>query len=185
MKAAFTRIEITIFKSVCICVCLWLIILCFLGMDFTNEKVHNKKRMWTRRQFLAAAVGGSILLGGGLGFLQRRKGRDIKAEVFIARVPDYSRDIAARIQEGFRELGILPEEIRGKRILLKPNLVEYLGTTHINTTLSLSAGHRSIKISGLKRSCGRRPRHCRDSALMEGRGCRKFSEGNTLRGPEL
>jgi hypothetical protein len=28
----------------------------------------------------------------------------------------------AKIQEGFSELGIIPEEIRGNRILLKPNL---------------------------------------------------------------
>jgi uncharacterized protein (DUF362 family) len=36
--------------------------------------------------------------------------------------------------EGFRELGVAPEEIRGKRILLKPNLVETSrGAPHINT----------------------------------------------------
>jgi uncharacterized protein (DUF362 family) len=124
---------------------------------------------WTRRQFLAAAVGGGILLGGGLGFLQRRKGRDIKAEVFIARVPDYSRNIAAKIQEAFRELGILQEEIRGKRILLKPNLVEtHLGTTHINTNpLVVRGAIEAFKGFGAEEVIvAEGPGHCRDSRLL-------------------
>ena len=51
-----------------------------------------------------------------------------------APVPNYRADIAGAILAGLKELGILPGEIRGKRILLKPNLVEgYAGASHINT----------------------------------------------------
>jgi len=58
-----------------------------------------------------------------MGLFQRVKGGDIKAGVFVARVPDYRRNMGVKTQEGFRELGILPEEIKGTRILLKPNLL--------------------------------------------------------------
>ena len=56
------------------------------------------------------------------------------AETFIARAKDYSIDLASVIKAGFRELGISEKEIKGKRILLKPNLVEpHRGVSHINT----------------------------------------------------
>ena len=129
----------------------------------------KKEGGWTRRQFLIATVGGSIFLGAGLGLLQRLRSRNIKAEVFIARVPDYSRNLTVKIQEGFRGLGILPEEIRGKRILLKPNLVEtHLGTTHINTNpLVVRAAIEAFKVCGAEEVLvAEGPGHCRDYRLL-------------------
>lgn len=56
------------------------------------------------------------------------------AETFIAKVRDYNVDLASVIRLGFRELGIAEQEIKEKRILLKPNLVEpHRGASHINT----------------------------------------------------
>jgi uncharacterized protein (DUF362 family) len=56
------------------------------------------------------------------------------AEVFIAGVESYAADIASAVLSGLRELKIGMEEIRGKRILLKPNLIEpYRGAEHINS----------------------------------------------------
>ena len=129
----------------------------------------KKEGGWTRRQFLIATVGGSIFLGAGLGLLQRLRSRNIKAEVFIGRVPGYSSNIAAKIQEGFRELGILPEEIRGKRILLKPNLVETNpGMTHINTNpLVIRGAIEAFKGCGAEEVLvAEGPGHCRDSRLL-------------------
>jgi len=57
-----------------------------------------------------------------------------RAQAFVAQVDDYQRDIADAITRGIRELGVSPEELKGKRILLKPNLVETAsGAPHINT----------------------------------------------------
>ena len=57
-----------------------------------------------------------------------------RAQAFVAQVDDYQRDIADAITRSIRELGVSPEELKGKRILLKPNLVETAsGAPHINT----------------------------------------------------
>jgi Uncharacterized conserved protein len=49
-------------------------------------------------------------------------------------VPGYELEIADVIVRGVRELGVTPAEVKGKRILLKPNLVETSsGAIHINT----------------------------------------------------
>lgn len=56
------------------------------------------------------------------------------AEVFIGKAGSYTDDIALLIRAGLRELNVMEHEIRGKRILLKANLVEpHRGLEHINT----------------------------------------------------
>ena len=56
------------------------------------------------------------------------------AQVFVARVPRYNADIRSALLSGLGELGVRTGEIRGKTILLKPNLVETrLDAPHINT----------------------------------------------------
>jgi len=60
--------------------------------------------------------------------------RNQHSEIFIARVESYAEDIASVVLSGLRELQVSVEEIRGKRILLKPNLIEpRRGAEHINT----------------------------------------------------
>lgn len=57
-----------------------------------------------------------------------------QAQVFVGQVDHYQADIAGSIRRGIRELGIATDELKGKRILLKPNLVETAsGAPHINT----------------------------------------------------
>ena len=59
---------------------------------------------------------------------------DMAGTSFYCQGAELSGDIAGVIMAGFKELGVSPEEIRGKRILLKPNLVETdPGAMHINT----------------------------------------------------
>ena len=66
--------------------------------------------------------------------LRRYTRRIRKAETFISKVNDYQADIASAIMSGMQELGVTSKEIEGKKILLKPNLVEPLANTvHINT----------------------------------------------------
>jgi len=88
----------------------------------------------TRRDVLLAAAAG-LVIGSGLLLVPKRYFRmPQQAQSFIGSVADYQQDIAGVITRGIDELGILPAELKGKRILLKPNLVETaLGAPHINT----------------------------------------------------
>ena len=55
-------------------------------------------------------------------------------EVFIANIRNYSAEITSSILSGFAELKIGKQEIKGKRILLKPNLIEsHIGQVHVTT----------------------------------------------------
>ena len=87
----------------------------------------------TRRQFMRGALGG-MLAGTFIPMLENCTRRNRHAEAFIARVGSYEADIASVVLSGLRELKVGVEEIRGKRILLKPNLIEpHRGAEHINT----------------------------------------------------
>ena len=89
---------------------------------------------WTRRSFLKAAGLGTAAVGAGL--LLGRYGipREEKTETFIASVSGYDKDLKTHIIAGLRELGIQSGWVKGKRVLLKPNLVEPHRTLeHINT----------------------------------------------------
>jgi uncharacterized protein (DUF362 family) len=96
----------------------------------------NKNMEWsvTRRDVLLAATAG-LVIGSGLLLVPRRYFRKPqRSETFVGKVEHYQLNIAATILRGIRELGVFPEEIKGKRILLKPNLVETAsGAHHINT----------------------------------------------------
>src|SRR6185295_14168618 len=88
---------------------------------------------WTRREFLYALAGG-ILLASGVSAGQWYFRPRLQSETFVAKMNEYGGNLSGLMVEGFRELGVIPEEIRGKRILLKPNLVETSrGAPHINT----------------------------------------------------
>ena len=82
-------------------------------------------------------VGGALLLGGGIAAgLRFASGRERghRADVFIGKAPNYQADLSRLVQDGLSTLGIGQSDVRGKRILLKPNLVETApGQTHINT----------------------------------------------------
>ena len=78
----------------------------------------------TRRDLLLAGAGG-LLLASGLLLVPKRYFRmPQQAQIFVTKVAHYQLDIADAITRGVRELGVFPEELKGKRILLKPNLVE-------------------------------------------------------------
>ena len=76
-----------------------------------------------------------MVLGSGWLLLPKRYLRlPQQAQIFVAKVARYELDIADAISKGLHELGVSAEEVKGKRILLKPNLVETSsGAPHINT----------------------------------------------------
>jgi uncharacterized protein (DUF362 family) len=121
---------------------------------------------FTRRHFLKAVGSGAVCFLSGLTLFCEKKTPIIKADVFIAKVPEYNYNIADAIREGFIELGIFPQEIKEKRILLKPNLVEtHSDAIHINTNPSVVRGaieaFKSFGASEIFVAEG--PGHCRDS----------------------
>jgi uncharacterized protein (DUF362 family) len=95
-------------------------------------------------------------------------------ETFVAKVDSYQKDIAAILLTGFLELGITPAEIKGKSILLKPNLVEVqFGTEHINThpLVVRGAAEAFLQLGASRVLVGEGAGHCRDSLyVLEGSG---------------
>ncbi|MBU1183028.1 MAG: DUF362 domain-containing protein [Pseudomonadota bacterium] len=100
-------------------------------MEDKHRVIENSHAIWTRRKFLkvagAAAVAGAVTAAGAVaegiipGYFTGN--RELRASAFIASVSGYNQDIRGIILSGFRELGIHAEGIKGKKILLKPNLV--------------------------------------------------------------
>jgi uncharacterized protein (DUF362 family) len=92
--------------------------------------------MASRRDFLklAGAAGvGALAAGGGLAAL-RPWAREPRQEVFVALAADYAADLKNALLRGLAELGVDAGRVRGKSVLLKPNLVEpRAGSGHINT----------------------------------------------------
>lgn len=95
--------------------------------------IGRRKDGWTRREVLSALAGGILLasaISGGRWYFRPR----LQSETFVAKANEYRGNLSGVMVEGFRELGVAPNEIRGKRILLKPNLVETSREApHINT----------------------------------------------------
>lgn len=74
------------------------------------------------------AAAGGYLLGNRLG------GRPQPAGTFIASAAGYTIDLVAVLRAGLKSLGYAASDFKGKRILIKPNLVEpHTGHRHINT----------------------------------------------------
>ncbi|HKY71798.1 MAG TPA: DUF362 domain-containing protein [Nitrospira sp.] len=88
----------------------------------------------TRRNLLLAGAVGAAIGTGLLAVPKRYFRMPQQARTFVAKVAHYQLNIAESIERGMGELGVDPEELKDKRILLKPNLVESAsGAPHINT----------------------------------------------------
>lgn len=108
----------------------------------THPEDNRRRQGWTRREFITSSLVGTALgIAGYWGWQRFFYGelpypwhREKPAAAFIAKAPRYQMDLAAVVLAGLKELGITSREIRGKAILLKPNLVETIqGAEHINT----------------------------------------------------
>ena len=127
---------------------------------------HSRKP--SRREMLGA--GGALLLGGGVAAALihfRRHERGQRAEVFIGKARDYHGDLAGVIRDGLRSLQVTRRDIRGKRILLKPNLVETaVEKPQINT-------HPSVVLAAAEAF---RRLDAREVVVAEGQGHRRDTQ---------
>ncbi len=88
----------------------------------------------TRRQLLKVFLAGGTLAALNTPFPAWPRHTTIQAQTFIGKAGSYQHDLRSIILKGLQELNITSADIKGKRILLKPNLVEtHSGHAYINT----------------------------------------------------
>jgi uncharacterized protein (DUF362 family) len=112
-----------------------------------------------------ALVGGGAALAGILGYPLVRDFLRPHAGVFIARNQKYDGPLERTIADGLRAAGVDPRGIAGKRVLLKPNLVEPNRqiphmTTHPAMIVAAAEVFRSW---GAEVTVGEGPGHMRDT----------------------
>ncbi|MCL4504336.1 MAG: DUF362 domain-containing protein [Deltaproteobacteria bacterium] len=120
---------------------------------------------FTRREFVGACLGGAAVGAAAFG-LRRYLRRRWQEKTFIAKVGSYQADIASVIVAGMRELGIAPEEIKRKRVLLKPNLVESKTKDFCINTHPLvvrGAAEAFLKMGASQVVVAEGPGHCQDT----------------------
>lgn len=119
-----------------------------------------------RRKFLiasGAAIGGTYA---GLKLEQKPEkvsdGPAGNSAVSILRARSYSEDLASRMREGIGQCGL---DVRGKRVLLKPNLVEFDSATVINTDAAVIAAALEAfhALGAAEVKIGEGPGHRRDT----------------------
>jgi uncharacterized protein (DUF362 family) len=123
----------------------------------------------SRRNFIRALLTGAGLTAAGYYFGKWAFRPAWQESVFIARSHSYQTDLAQVFLSGFHELGIRPEEIRGTRILLKPNLVETIsGASHINThpLVVRGAAEAFLKLGAAQVVVAEGPGHINDTLLV-------------------
>jgi uncharacterized protein (DUF362 family) len=117
---------------------------------------------FSRRNLLKA--GGATAVG--LGALAAW-GRQNRASVFIAKSQRYDADLSATIRDGLLACGHRGRQFRGKRVLIKPNLVEPSRriphmTTHPAVVVAAADVFRGF---GATVSVGEAPGHVRDTQM--------------------
>lgn len=124
----------------------------------------------SRRDLLG--LGGALLVGGSIAAALRHMNRreaGLTASVFVGRAEHYDADLAGVVMDGLKSLGITRQETQGKRILLKPNLVETaVGKPHINThpAVIVAVAEAFRRLDAKEVLVGEGQGHRRDSLLV-------------------
>jgi uncharacterized protein (DUF362 family) len=115
-----------------------------------------------------AAGAGAVLLGGYAAWDGRRQrsvntGKPLaRSAVAIVKAASYEKDLVSRIREGIRLCGL---DVKGKRVLLKPNMVEFDAATCINTDYRVVAAAYEVfrGLGAAEVRIGEGPGHRRDT----------------------
>lgn len=140
----------------------------------------------SRRGLLVVGAAGAAGVAGLWGF---REFLAARAAVFVARNQRYDGPLKQTIRDGLLASGVTPSSFRGKKVLLKPNLVEPIRdrphmTTHPAVVV---AAAEALRTWGAFVTVGEAPGHVRDTEMalvesgVQGAGRRRPA----LRGPEL
>lgn len=123
----------------------------------------------TRRNLLRTALISGTLGLSGLSLWHWFTKPHLHAQTFVGSAKNYQGDLVDLLSRGFRELGVSRNEISGKRILLKPNLVETKdGAQHINThpLIVHAAIVAFLKLGAQHVIVGEGPGHRRDTLYV-------------------
>jgi len=94
----------------------------------------ERKEIISRRNFLKAAVAGGVVSAAAISGTVLLTPDNYQAATYISSVKGYHDHLKEHMLDGFKELGLGRKNISGKRVMLKPNLVEpHIGAGHINT----------------------------------------------------
>jgi uncharacterized protein (DUF362 family) len=133
-----------------------------------SDPSENKIEQPSRRTILAA---GGLALAGFAGAKLIGKALLPTASVFIARHQSYTGSLVQTIKDGLAACGLAPAHFAGKRVLLKPNMVEPTRliphmTTHPAVIIAAAEAFRAW---GATVTVGEAPGHVRDTemALVE------------------
>jgi uncharacterized protein (DUF362 family) len=121
-----------------------------------------------RRIFLTG-MGGLATLGVGASVVSEWDERSLRAQVFIAKAASYEVDLESIIGAGLRELGLSPSWVKGRSVLLKPNLVEPCrDAPQINTHPAVVRAAAEVFRRWRARDVivAEGPGHCRDAQLV-------------------
>jgi uncharacterized protein (DUF362 family) len=112
-------------------------------------------------------IGGSITAVGVLGAAVTREAFRERAAVFIADNQRYDGDLVRTICDGLVATGLDPSKLRGRRVLLKPNMVEpSRGAPHMTTHPAvIRAAAESFRHWGASVTVGEAPGHVRDTDM--------------------
>jgi uncharacterized protein (DUF362 family) len=129
-----------------------------------SEPNNNGEQKGLSRRALLAGGGASAL---GIGTLAAFRGAGRREPVFIAKSQRYDADLARTIRDGLVACGIAADHFRGKRVLLKPNLVEPTRkiphmTTHPAVIIAAADVFRGF---GASITVGEAPGHVRDTQM--------------------
>jgi len=125
----------------------------------------------TRFSRRALLIGSGLAAAGLIGAPLVHRSRLPRAAVFIARGQRYDGPLEQTIRDGLLATGLQPAELRGKRVLLKPNLVEPTKKSPHMTThpMMVVAAAGVFRRWGAEVTVGEGPGHVRDTemALIE------------------
>ena len=139
----------------------------------TNGGPPSKSAKFDRRALLVA--GGAVVAGaaGYAGYPFIRQLHAGRSPVFVAAKQKYDGPLTKTIHDGLLNCGVDPIAYNGKRVLLKPNLVEPMrGSPQMTTHPAMVVACAEVFLkAGARVSVGEAPGHMRDTeaALVEAR----------------
>jgi uncharacterized protein (DUF362 family) len=119
-----------------------------------------------RRQFLQAGIAGASAAHFGCSSQESLAvGPPGQSSVAILKAPSYSADLAALLRRGAQLCGL---QAKGKRVLLKPNLVEFASNSAINTHVAVIAAAVELfhSLGAAEVLIGEGPGHRRDTIAL-------------------